>query len=72
VTGVSGKAYRAAAVERALQGQSLDEKTIRAAAEHVADGVSVNSDLFASAEYRKSLAQVYAKRALQAASSRAK
>jgi carbon-monoxide dehydrogenase medium subunit len=72
VTGVSGKAYRAGGVERVLKGQSLDDKTTAAAAEHVADGVSVNSDLFASAEYRKNLAQVYATRALQAAVSRAK
>ena len=72
VTGVSGKAYRADGVERAMKGASLDEKTFSSAADHVADGVSVNSDLFASGEYRQSLAQVYARRALQLAAGRAK
>jgi aerobic carbon-monoxide dehydrogenase medium subunit len=72
VTGVSGKAYRAGGVERALKGASLDDKTLAAAADHVTDGVDANSDLFAGADYRKSLAQVYTKRALEVAASRAK
>lgn len=72
VTGVAGKAYRAGGVERALKGATLDGKTLAAAAEHVADGVDPNADLFASAEYRKHLAQVYTRRALETAVSRAK
>ena len=72
VTGVAGKAYRASGVERVLKGSSLDGKTIAAAAEHVTDGVEPNSDLFASGEYRKHLAQVYARRALETAASRAR
>lgn len=72
VTGVAGKAYRAGGVERALKGAGLDGKTLAAAAEHVCDGVEPNSDLFASAEYRKHLAQVYTRRALETAVSRAK
>lgn len=72
VTGVSSKAYRATGVEKALKGKSLDAKTIAAAAEHATDGVDANSDLFASAEYRKHLAQVYARRALETAVARAK
>jgi aerobic carbon-monoxide dehydrogenase medium subunit len=72
ITGLSGKAFRAGGVERALKGASLDGKTLSAAADHVADGVDANSDLFASGEYRKHLAQVYARRALEAAASRAK
>lgn len=72
VTGVAGKAYRAGGVERALKGAGLDGKTLAAAAEHVADGVEPNSDLFASSEYRKHLAQVYTRRALETAVSRAK
>jgi carbon-monoxide dehydrogenase medium subunit len=72
VTGLSGKAFRAGGVERALKGASLDDKTLAAAANHVADGVDANSDLFASGEYRKHLAQVYARRALETAASRAK
>jgi len=72
VTGVSGKAFRAGGVERALKGASLDDKTVSAAADHVTDGVDANADLFASSDYRKHLAQVYARRALETAVSRAK
>jgi aerobic carbon-monoxide dehydrogenase medium subunit len=72
VTGVSSKAYRAGGVERALKGASLDGNTLAAAAEHVADGVATNSDLFASGEYRKHLAEVYTRRALETAAARAK
>jgi len=72
VTGVSGKAFRAGGVERALKGASLDGKTLSAAADHVTDGVDANADLFASADYRKHLAQVYTRRALDTAASRAK
>ena len=72
VTGVGLKAYRAAAAESALKGKSPDAKTLAAAAEHAADGVETNSDLFASGEYRKHLAQVYTRRALETAVSRAK
>jgi carbon-monoxide dehydrogenase medium subunit len=71
ITGVSPKAYRAANVESALKGSALDAKTLAAAAAHAADGVDVNSDLYASAEYRKQLASVYTRRALETAVSRA-
>ena len=72
ITGVSPKAYRAAKVESALNGNSLDAKTLTAAAAHATDGVDVNSDLYASAEYRKQLATVYTRRALEIAAGRAK
>ncbi len=72
VTGVAPKAYRAGGVERALSGASLDPKTLANAAEHVADGVDANTDLFATGEYRKHLAQVYTRRALETAASRAR
>ena len=58
-------AYRAAAVENALQGKTAKE--IAAAAEHAADSVETLSDTFASAEYRKHVACVYTKRTLLAA-----
>ena len=67
VTGVASKAYRATGAEKALVGSSLDEKAINAAAGAITDGVSINGDLFASDQYRKHLAQVYARRAIQAA-----
>jgi carbon-monoxide dehydrogenase medium subunit len=72
INGVSGKAYRAAAVEKALQGQAVDEGTVSAAAAHAADGADVQSDLYASAEFRAHLASVYTKRAVLLAASREK
>jgi aerobic carbon-monoxide dehydrogenase medium subunit len=72
ITGVSPTAYRAANVEKALKGNALDAKTLGAASTHASDGVDVNSDLYASAEYRKQLAAVYTRRALETAASRAK
>ena len=70
VNGVAGKAYRASAVESALVGKALDEKTVAAAAAHAANGVDVQSDLYASAEFRAHLASVYTKRAVLKAASR--
>lgn len=64
ITGVGSKAYRASAVEAALAaGKSAAE-----AAAGAADGIDANSDIHASAEYRKHLAAVYVKRALEAVS----
>ncbi|HWN99670.1 MAG TPA: xanthine dehydrogenase family protein subunit M [Blastocatellia bacterium] len=72
VTGVASKAYRATAVESALVGSALDEQAIAAASSHATDGMSINGDLYASDNYRKHLAQVYTRRAIEAAASRAK
>ena len=72
ITGVAPKAYRAGKVESALTGKALGEQDIRAAAAHAADGVDVNADLYASAEYRRHLAEVYTRRAIETAASRAK
>jgi carbon-monoxide dehydrogenase medium subunit len=47
-----------------------ESSDIAKAAATVADGVDANSDLFASADYRRHLAQVYAARALKQALSR--
>lgn len=72
ITGVASKAYRATQVENALKGKPLDEATIASASAHAADGVDANGDLFASAEYRRHLAEVYTRRAIGAALARAK
>jgi aerobic carbon-monoxide dehydrogenase medium subunit len=72
ITGVSGKAYRAAAVEKALTGQPLDEATVAKAAAHAADGIEPQGDLYASGKFRAHLASVYTKRAVLLAASRAK
>jgi carbon-monoxide dehydrogenase medium subunit len=71
VTGVASKAYRAVGVEAALKGQQLNDQTIAQAAAHATDGVEANSDLYASEDYRRHLAQVYTKRALRAALAKA-
>jgi aerobic carbon-monoxide dehydrogenase medium subunit len=71
INGVAGKAYRASAVEKALVGKSLDEKTVADAAAHAADGADVQADLYASSEFRAHLASVYTKRAILKAASRA-
>ncbi len=70
VTGLSGKPYRATGVEKALEGSAGSPSDIQKAAAVVADGVDANSDLFASAEYRKHLARIYTMRALTVALSR--
>jgi carbon-monoxide dehydrogenase medium subunit len=67
VTGVAGKAYRAANVEKIL----LETRDVQKAAAVVADGVDANSDIYASSDYRKQMARVYTARALNQALSRA-
>ena len=70
VTGLSGKAFRATGVEKALEGTAGSPTDIQKASAQVAIGVDANSDLNASAAYRKHLAQVYTMRALAVAVSR--
>ncbi len=70
VTGVSGKPYRAVSVEKALEGTSGSPSDVQKAAAGVAEGVDANSDLHASADYRKHLARIYTMRALTVALSR--
>jgi len=70
VTGLSGKPYRATAVEKALEGTEGGAADVQKATALVADGVDANSDLHASADYRKHLARIYTMRALTMALSR--
>ena len=67
VTGLSNRAYRAEAAEKALSGTAGSAADVQAAAALVPRGIDANSDLFASADYRKHLAVVYAARAMNAA-----
>ena len=64
ITGVGEVAYRATAVEDALRGKA---SAIAEAARHATDKVEALGDNYASAEYRRHLAQVYTRRALQEA-----
>lgn len=72
ITGVAAKAYRAADVEKALVGKQIDESLVAEAAAHACDGVELNADLYASADYRKHLAIVYTRRAIRSALTQAK
>ncbi len=65
-TGVSNFAFRDTAAEKALAGKKLDATSIEAASKAAAEGVTILSDHYASEKYRKHLAKVYLKRALQA------
>lgn len=65
-TGVADTPFRDEGAEAAVSGKPLDSSTIYAAVSAAAEGVNLNSDLYASAEYRKHLAKTYLKRALQA------
>ncbi|MFN0109034.1 MAG: FAD binding domain-containing protein, partial [Blastocatellia bacterium] len=72
VTGLAPKAFRAKSVEAALIGQTLDEATISAAsAKADADADDAMEDIHASGDYRRHLARVFAKRAVQAAAAKA-
>ena len=67
VTGLSNIGYRATAAEKALEGTTGSPADIAKTVALVAQGADANSDLYASADYRKHLAAVYAARAITAA-----
>lgn len=71
ITGLSSKAYRAHNVEKLLEGSAGSPPDIERAAAVVSDGVDANSDLHASADYRRQMARVYTARAVSQALSRA-
>ncbi len=58
---------RATAAEAALRGGALDAQSIAAAAEQAAEGTEPPADLNASAEYKRHLARVLCRRALEEA-----
>jgi carbon-monoxide dehydrogenase medium subunit len=71
VTGVAPKAYRAGAVEKLLLGKKAAGALFAEAAQKAVPGDDVLADIHASAEYRKEMAIVYARRALTRAWERA-
>jgi aerobic carbon-monoxide dehydrogenase medium subunit len=73
IGGLVPAARRTPSVERALTGQQPTDGAIAVAAGKVLDdlGGEVSGDIFASADYRRSVAPVYVKRALSAAVARA-
>jgi carbon-monoxide dehydrogenase medium subunit len=70
VTGVGDTPYRATAIEDALRGSSLSSADIASAVADITAGVSVQGDIHADPAYRTAMAQVMARRALEAARDR--
>ena len=67
LTNMGSTPVRATGVEQALIGQPANAQTIRAAAEHAAEGTSPMSDGNADADYREHLARVLTGRAVATA-----
>jgi aerobic carbon-monoxide dehydrogenase medium subunit len=67
LTNMGSKPLRATAAEEALRGQPLDAASIARAAEQAAEGTSPPADLNASADYKRHLARVLCRRALDLA-----
>jgi carbon-monoxide dehydrogenase medium subunit len=65
-TGVSEHAFRDTPSENEVSGKALNNDSISAAANAAISNVTVLGDRFASEEYRKHLAKVYLKKALNA------
>ena len=70
ITGLAGKAFRATGVEKLLAGTAGSAADVQKAAAVVAEGVDANTDLHASAAYRRQMAKVYTSRALTQALAR--
>lgn len=71
IGGVASGPLRARATEAALQGQPLAAKAIAEAAAKAAEGADPVEDHYASAEYRRHMATVLARKAIEQASERA-
>ena len=72
VTGATTHAVRLSGVEKALAGQKASAETIASASKNAGNGIAdVNADLHASADYRRAMIDVFTRRALEKALSRA-
>lgn len=65
VTGATSRPTRLGAVEDAVNGASLSADTISSASSHAADGIDINGDTYADAEYRAQLVRVLTRQALE-------
>ena len=65
-SGVADFSFRDKGAEQVLADQPLDEANIEAAINAAVNGVTIMGDHFASEDYRRHLAKVYLKKALQA------
>jgi carbon-monoxide dehydrogenase medium subunit len=69
LTNMGATPLRATAAEDALRGGALDDGSVAAAAEQAAEGTDPPGDLNATPEYKRHLARVLTKRALEEATS---
>jgi carbon-monoxide dehydrogenase medium subunit len=67
LTNMGATPLRATAAEEALRGSKLDDAAIAGAAEHAADGTDPPGDLNATPDYKRHLARVLTRRALEEA-----
>jgi carbon-monoxide dehydrogenase medium subunit len=67
LTHMASTPLRATAAEEALRGQGLDAQSIATAAEQAAEGTDPPGDLNATPEYKRHLARVLTRRALEQA-----
>jgi carbon-monoxide dehydrogenase medium subunit len=67
LTNMAATALRATAAEEALRGGQLDDSSIAAAAEQAAEGTDPPGDLNATPDYKRHLARVLTRRALEEA-----
>jgi carbon-monoxide dehydrogenase medium subunit len=67
LTHMASTPLRATAVEQALRGQGLDAQSIATAAEQAAEGTDPPGDLNATPDYKRHLARVLTRRALEQA-----
>ena len=65
LTGMGSRPIRASGVEQALQGKAAHDDEIRKAAERAPEGTDPTQDLNGSPDYRRHLAQVLTRRALE-------
>jgi len=72
IGGVAPAPFRAVPVEKALAGSKLDDTAVTAACAQIAGIVEPNSDVHATADYRRRVACALAARAILAARDRAK
>ena len=71
LTHMGSTPLRASAAEEALRGQGLDSDSIARAAEQAAEGTEPPGDLNATPDYKRHLARVLSRRALEKAAGRA-
>jgi carbon-monoxide dehydrogenase medium subunit len=71
IGGLGSGPCRATGTESALHGQTLSPDVIAAAAARAAEGLEADDDTYASADYKRHMATVYAQRAIATAVQRA-